>query len=48
LPGRSEIPSFRVRGRLIAESLKLADRMIGDVFELFAPPGAGRKDHPKN
>ncbi len=30
---------------LIAESLKLADRVIGDVFESFAPPGAaGRKD----
>lgn len=30
---------------LIAESLKLADRVIGDVFESFAPPGAaGRND----
>jgi hypothetical protein len=30
---------------LIAESLKLADRVIGDVFESFAPPdAAGRKD----
>jgi neutral ceramidase len=30
---------------LIAESLKLADRVIGDVFESYAPPGAaGRKD----
>lgn len=30
---------------LIAESLKLADRVIGDVFESFAPAGAaGRKD----
>jgi hypothetical protein len=30
---------------LIAESLKLADTVIGDVFESFAPPGAaGRKD----
>jgi hypothetical protein len=30
---------------LIAESLKLADRVIGDVFESFAPPGVpGRKD----
>jgi hypothetical protein len=30
---------------LIAESLKLADRVIGDVFESFAPSGAaGRKD----
>lgn len=30
---------------LIAESLKLADRVIGDVFESFAPPDArGRKD----
>ncbi len=30
---------------LIAESLKLADRVIGDVFESFAPPGAaGRQD----
>ena len=30
---------------LSAESLKLADRVIGDVFESFAPPGAaGRKD----
>ena len=32
-------------GVLIAESLKLADSVIGDVFESFAPPGAaGRKD----
>jgi neutral ceramidase len=32
---------------LIAESLRLADRVIGDVFESFAPPGApGRKDKP--
>jgi neutral ceramidase len=30
---------------LIAESLKLADRVIGDVFESFSPPGAaGRVD----
>jgi neutral ceramidase len=30
---------------LVAESLKLADRVIGDVFESFSPPGAaGRKD----
>jgi hypothetical protein len=30
---------------LIAESLKLADRVIGDVFESFAPPKApGRND----
>jgi hypothetical protein len=30
---------------LIAESLKLADRVIGDVFESFAPPTApGRND----
>lgn len=30
---------------LVAESLKLADRVIGDVFEAFAPSGAaGRKD----
>jgi hypothetical protein len=30
---------------LIAESLKLADGVIGDVFESFAPPdAAGRKD----
>ena len=30
---------------LIAESLKLADKVIGDVFESFAPPGAaGRND----
>ena len=30
---------------LIAESLKLADKVIGDVFESFAPPGAaGRTD----
>lgn len=30
---------------LIAESLKLADRVIGDVFESFAPPkAAGRND----
>lgn len=30
---------------LIAESLKLADRVIGDVFEAFAPPKVpGRKD----
>jgi hypothetical protein len=30
---------------LIAESLKLADRVIGDVFESFAPAGAsGRND----
>jgi neutral ceramidase len=30
---------------LIAESLKLADQVIGDVFESFAPPGAaGRND----
>jgi hypothetical protein len=30
---------------LVAESLKLADKVIGDVFESFAPPGAaGRKD----
>jgi neutral ceramidase len=30
---------------LIAESLKLADRVIGDVFESFAPPKApGRSD----
>jgi len=30
---------------LIAESLKLADRVIGDVFESFSPAGAaGRKD----
>ncbi len=32
---------------LIAESLRLADRVLGDVFESFAPPGApGRKDKP--
>jgi neutral ceramidase len=32
-------------GVLIAESLRLADRVIGDVFESFAPAGAaGRKD----
>ena len=31
---------------LIAESLKLADRVIGDVFESFAPPRApGRNDN---
>ena len=36
-PGAEEI--------LIAESLKLADQVIGDVFESFAPPGVpGRKD----
>ena len=30
---------------LIAESLKLADRVIGDVFESFSPPDAtGRKE----
>jgi len=30
---------------LIAESLKLADQVIGDVFESFAPPkAAGRND----
>jgi hypothetical protein len=33
---------------LIAESLKLADRVIGDVFESFAPAGAaGRNDNKK-
>jgi hypothetical protein len=36
-PGAEEV--------LVAESLKLADRVIGDVFESFAPPGAaGRND----
>jgi neutral ceramidase len=30
---------------LVAESLKLADRVIGDVFESFSPPGSlGRTD----
>lgn len=38
-PGAEEI--------LIAESLKLTDRVIGDVFESFAPPRVpGRKDKP--
>lgn len=32
---------------LVAESLRLADRVVGDVFESFSPPGAkGRKDKP--
>jgi hypothetical protein len=32
---------------LIAASLRLADRVLGDVFESFAPPGVpGRKDKP--
>ena len=32
---------------LVAESLRLADRVIGDVFEAFAPAGAkGRKEKP--
>lgn len=36
-PGAEEV--------LIAESRKLADRVIGDVFESFSPPGAaGRKE----
>ena len=36
-PGAEEV--------LVTESLKLADKVIGDVFESFAPPGAaGRKD----
>jgi hypothetical protein len=38
-PGAEEV--------LIAESLQLADRVVGDVFESFAPAGVpGRKDKP--
>jgi hypothetical protein len=38
-PGAEEV--------LIAGSLRLADRVLGDVFESFAPSGApGRKDKP--
>jgi hypothetical protein len=32
---------------LVAESLRLADRVIGDVFESFAPPGAAGRRDPK-